>query len=73
MTKTHLFHEPFWRVQVPSDQQLGQLLNNFKEGNTHISMVVEVNTENPDIDPFYELKVCGKLQLLAPQAWWLGG
>jgi len=42
--------------KVPSDQQLGQLLNNFKEGNTHISMVVEVNTENPDIDPFYELK-----------------
>ena len=35
-------------------------------------MVVEVNTENPDIDPFYELKVCGKLLVLTPQAWVVG-
>ena len=48
----------FFFVQVPSDEQLGKLLNNFKEGNTHMAMVVQANTENPDIDPFFELKVC---------------
>ena len=44
-------------MQVPSNQQLGKLLNNFKEGNTHMAMVIEANTTNPDTDPFYELKV----------------
>eukprot|EP00549_Striatella_unipunctata_P025861 CAMPEP_0118678026 /NCGR_PEP_ID=MMETSP0800-20121206/2971_1 /TAXON_ID=210618 ORGANISM="Striatella unipunctata, Strain CCMP2910" /NCGR_SAMPLE_ID=MMETSP0800 /ASSEMBLY_ACC=CAM_ASM_000638 /LENGTH=494 /DNA_ID=CAMNT_0006573799 /DNA_START=881 /DNA_END=2365 /DNA_ORIENTATION=+ len=38
------------------DDRLGDVLRELKKGRSHMAVVREVNNENPDQDPFYEIK-----------------
>ena len=43
-------------LTVWQDDKLGDVLRELKTGRSHMALVRDVNNENPDQDPFYEVK-----------------
>lgn len=43
-------------LSVWQDDKLGDVLRELKTGRSHMALVRDVNNENPDQDPFYEVK-----------------